>query len=390
MISYQISKSTNLKLRKLANKFADIYSEVKLFSLDEKDAIHRYARISMIGASTRISNATLRDQEIEWIDSILSQNDKLGAYEQSKIFIHNQLVKNSSIEEVAGCRAMLLLIYEQANDMLPLTETAIRGLHCQLMRYYSNASMGQYRSLYLELMEYYSNIGSYMRQYKVQPNDVAKYSKQKTRMLFKTAPSGPIIQSSMSDLVSWYNQAITSQQYSIGVSCEFVFRFLAIHPFVDGNGKLGRALFLLSMLQSVDITISSIAHFLAIDRHIEKHKEEYYAVLNLCSGGAFSNDPTTYNIEYFLLFMIKILEESLDDIAIYRTKYQSLRFLSDSAIKVLACFKERPELRLNTALICKATLLPRRTVINALNSLLLKELVQKYGKGSAVKYQLVF
>jgi Fic family protein len=144
------------------------------------------------------------------------------------------------------------------------------------------------------------------------------------------------------------------------------------------------------MLQSPDITISFLAPYLAIDRHIEKHKAEYYVVLNRCSGGIFSNNPAEYNIEYFVLFMIKILEESLNDIAIYRKKYKSLQTLSGSAIKVLDCFKEHPELRLSTALICNSTLLPRRTVINALNSLLLEGLVQRYGKGSAVKYQLAF
>ena len=36
------------------------------------------------------------------------------------------------------------------------------------------------------------------------------------------------------------------------VATEFVFRFLAIHPFYDGNGRLGRALFILALLQSVD------------------------------------------------------------------------------------------------------------------------------------------
>jgi hypothetical protein len=165
MISYKISKTTNDKLRKLANKFADIYSELKLFSRDEKEAIHRYARISMIGASTRIENAILSDQEIDWIDTILSQDDNTTGYEQNKFLIQNKLAKDRerSIEEVAGCRSLLFLIYEQANDMLPLTETTIRGLHYELMHYYSNA-------------------GPYIGQYKVQPNYVAEYNSKNKRL----------------------------------------------------------------------------------------------------------------------------------------------------------------------------------------------------------------
>ncbi|MFN7094762.1 MAG: hypothetical protein ACK4M7_05295, partial [Burkholderiales bacterium] len=95
-------------------------------------------------------------------------------------------------------------------------------------------------------------------------------------------------------------------------------------------------------------------------------------------------------IDYFLNFMIKILAESLNDIDIYRKKITALNSLSESSNKVLSCFKEHPELRLNTKRISTETKLPRRTVINALNTLLKIGLVQKYGKGAAVRYQLTF
>jgi Fic family protein len=96
------------------------------------------------------------------------------------------------------------------------------------------------------------------------------------REVFKTADAGVMTQTGMRYLVDWYNDAISQEAWSIPVICEFVYRFLAIHPFQDGNGRLGRGLFLLGMLQSNDVALSFIAPLISIDRQIEKHKEEYF------------------------------------------------------------------------------------------------------------------
>ena len=123
-----------------------------------------------------------------------------------------------------------------------------------------------------------------------------------------------ITETAVSDLITWYNDTLPQEPSGLAVSCEFTFRFLAIHPFQDGNGRLGRGLFLLSLLQSPNKAVADLAPYLALDRQIEKHKEEYYTVLNKCSDGKFLTNPSKYNTEHFLHFMVKVFEESLDDI----------------------------------------------------------------------------
>ena len=59
MLSYNISQEILLKLRRISSGFAEKFAEIKNFTNDERAAINRYARISMIGASTRIENAIL-------------------------------------------------------------------------------------------------------------------------------------------------------------------------------------------------------------------------------------------------------------------------------------------------------------------------------------------
>ena len=194
----------------------------------------------------------------------------------------------------------------------------------------------------------------------------------------------------MKELIQWYNTAIKTEPWPIAVATELVYRFLAIHPFQDGNGRLGRALMLMSLLHCSDKKLSSVIYYLAIDRHIERHREEYYLVLNQCSGGEYKTDPTQYKIHFFLKFMIKILKEAMADIDFYSRRAKAYKKLSESAIKILLCFKEKAEERLKTNDILKATQLPKRTITNSLKTLTEKEFIARYGQGAATYYRLIF
>ena len=266
----------------------------------------------------------------------------------------------------------MLLILNCHEEMIPLKEADIRGLHYELMSPYQGAHV----------------IG----QYKEQPNFVVEtnHITKSSRVVFKTAQAGPITSAAMNDLVSWYNQSITDNDQTFLRVCEFVFRFLAIHPFQDGNGRLGRGLFLLGLLQSSNIAIKTVASLLAIDRYIEKRKEEYYFTLNRCSKGVYVEDAKEYHIEYFCSFMLKVLRDSLADIGHYRKKYQAKKNLSESANKVLNCFNEHPEIKLTNRQIVEMTNLPRRTIANVLKQLKENDFIQSYGEGAGCRYQLTF
>ncbi len=55
-----------------------------------------------------------------------------------------------------------------------------------------------------------------------------------------------------------------------------------------------------------------------------------------------------------------MISKSFDDLLIYRKKYAAISQLSSAASKVYECFKQNPEIRLTTQIICKKTDLPRR------------------------------
>lgn len=363
------------ELKDLDNKLGKIYGQVQAYSQDELSFIKKLAKASIIGASTRIENALLTDLEVNWLDTLLETSSKSTAFEEYRFQIENKLSKDRerSYEEVAGCRQLLQIVFEQYEEMKPFRQTDLRGLHYALMNPYTHA-------------------GPYIGQYKVQPNFVVEYNQKtkQSRVVFKTAEAGPITETAMADLMSWYNEAIHNEPWPIAVAAEFVFRFLAIHPFQDGNGRIGRGLFALSLLQSGQEILKTIVPLIAIDRQIEKHKEEYYFTLNRCSDGVYRSNPKDYKIHYFLKFVIKMIGHSLKDIETYHERYMNIQKLSKASSCIYECFKNYPEIRLASQKIVQETGLSKRTVVYGLNQLFEYHLIQRYGQGAGTRYQMTF
>jgi Fic family protein len=375
MLSFTPGQKLESELRILQGEIVEAYKDIESLSLEEAQYLHRFALISNIGASTRIENAVLTDLEVEWVDTILQTDGKTTAFEENKIFILDKLKKDRerSVEEVVGCRQILSTVYLQATELFPLTETIIRGLHHDLLRYYPQAA-------------------SYAGGYKKIPNRVIFINHQtgEQRVVLDPSPPGIMTSIAMSDLVDWYNLNIRENPWPLLVATEFVFRFLAIHPFQDGNGRLGRALFILALLQTDDKYLKRITPYIAIDRHIEQNRSLYYTTLHQSSEGKFHDDPRKYQIEPLAWFFIKILRSSLFDVAVYRDRYALLQKLSESALAVLNCFKSSPERRLKVSDIEKEIALPRRTIQYALQTLTRDAFIQKLGQKAATRYQLIF
>jgi len=375
MLSFQPSQKLENELRILQGSIVETYKNIEDLSPDESKYLHRFALISNIGASTRIENAVLTDHEVEWVDTILQNNSKTTAFEENKLIILNKLTKDRqrSVEEVVGCRFILSTVYLQANELFPLTQAIIRGLHHDLLRYYPPAK-------------------SFAGGYKSNPNQVLfiNHDTGEKRTVLDPSPPGVMTSTAMTDLVNWYNLNIRENPWPLLVAAEFVFRILAIHPFQDGNGRLARALFILALLQAEDKYLREITQYIAIDRHIEQNRSLYYTTLHKCSEGRFHADPKKYKLEHLAWFFINILRASLSDIEVNRKRYAQIQKLSESATVVLNSFKSSPERRLKVADIVNETNMPRRTVQYALQTLTKNEFIQKLGQGAGTRYQLVF
>ncbi len=375
MLSFTPSSRIEKQLKTLQGLLVEAYQSLETATTEEKDFLKKCALISNVGATTRIENAVLTDVEIEWVDTILSKDGKTTAYEEKEDFIIDKLSKSRerSIEEVIGSRSVLTTIYLQAEEFKPLTQTIVRGLHRELLKHYPPAEhyAGAYKTVINKVISRNNETG------------------EEHPVLEPTDP-GVMTDTAMRELVDWYNETIDTYHWPILVAVEFTFRFLAIHPFQDGNGRLGRALFLLILLQSGDKYLEEIASYIALDRKIEQNKSQYYTVLHQCSDGKFRPDAKLYKFDIVVLFFLKLFEAAIADIDSYREKYENLRLLSESAVKVLECFKSNPERKLKVADIEKTAELPRRTIQFALKTLTEKAFLQRLGKGAGSRYQLIF
>ncbi|TCS68994.1 Fic family protein [Sulfuritortus calidifontis] len=375
MLSFEPSVKLEKALKQLQGQVVNAAAGLSTLEPAEAQYLNRCALVSNVGASTRIENALLTDAEVEWVDTTLSVDGRVTAFEQHKAFILDKLSKDRerSVEEVVGCREVLATVYAQARDFVPLTEMVIRGLHHDLLRFYPQAS-------------------PYAGAYKTSPNRVISknHATGEVRTVLDPAAPGIITETAMAELVAWYNANRHETPWPLLVATEFVFRFLAIHPFQDGNGRIGRALFLLALLQSDDAPLATLMPYVALDRRIEQNRAKYYAVLHEVSQGQFHADPAQYHYEPLVWFFLKMLEGALRDVAHYRERYARLQKLSEATATVLQSFKLQPEQRLRVNDIVIATQLPRRTVQYALKTLTDQGFLQRLGQGAGVRYQLVF
>ncbi len=80
----------------------------------------------------------------------------------------------------------------------------------------------------------------------------------------------------MESLVSWLNSTIAdSKHHILLIVAVFVVRFLAIHPFQDGNGRLSRALTTLLLLRAR----YGYVPYSSLERIVEENKDNYYKTL---------------------------------------------------------------------------------------------------------------
>lgn len=140
--------------------------------------------------------------------------------------------------EITGHNEAIDLIYDVIKDERPLTESFIRELHTLLLKepYYVEAvtADGQPTRRLVEIGKYKSF-----------PNHVLTQTGE--TFFFATPEETPV---KMRDLLDWYREQKEKPDVNrIILAAEFHYRFILIHPFDDGNGRMARLLMNFILMQ---------------------------------------------------------------------------------------------------------------------------------------------
>lgn len=112
------------------------------------------------------------------------------------------------------------------------------------------------------------------------------------------APPGDIVKSLVKDLFDYLKK---EKDLILIKSCVFHYEIEFIHPFMDGNGRMGR------LWQTVILRqYSPVFEFLPIESLIKARQSEYYRIL----GESDNKGDSTGFIE----FMLQIINESLEEL----------------------------------------------------------------------------
>jgi Fic family protein len=338
-----------VKLIAEIDEFKGRWDALKTLSPDRLNALRKVATVESIGSSTRIEGAKLTDAQVE---TLLSN-------------IRMQSFNTRDEQEVAGYAEAMDLEFQAYEDMR-LTENHIAQLHLTLLRHSQKDE--RHRGAYKTLR-----------------NDVVAIDADGNQIgvVFETATPFDTPRE-MEALVAWTKKAIEEESlHPILIVAVFVVRFLAIHPFQDGNGRLSRVLTTLLLLRAGYV----YAPYASLERVIEENKDLYYKALRRTQTTLKSNKP---DWEPWIGFFLRSLKKQKDTLAARLDRERIAEGndgdLSKLSVRVLALIKEHG--RLSSIQIAELTGANRNTIKVRLRELVATGRIRQHGKARATWYSL--
>jgi Fic family protein len=326
------------------DEFKGAWRALRNIAPERLTALRRVATIESVGSSTRIEGVRLTNAEVEALLSGLETHS----------------FRSRDEEEVAGYAALMEEVF-QSWEHIPLTENHIKQLHGILLQYSQKDERHRGR-------------------YKTAPNNVEAFGPegQSLGIVFETAnPFETPFQ--MAELVGWVQAALeTNAIHPLLVIGGFVVRFLAIHPFQDGNGRLSRALTTLLLLRAGYVYVP----YSSLESVIEQNKESYYLALRRTQI-SLRQPPADW--ESWLLFFLKSLHTQMSRLAAKIDREGLIEgALPELSLRILEIVRERGHTRSSD--IVTVTGQARSTVRNRLNELVARGLLDRHGSGPATWY----
>ena len=245
----------------------DLYIEAKPDILTE---MLNVAKIQSTGASNRIEGIHTTDNRLKAL-----MNEKTEP-------------KTRSEKEITGYRKVLETIHENY-DFIPPKKNIILQLHRDMYSYTSASIGGRFKNSDNSIIEKSTD------------------GKERLRFIPLSAFETP---DAVERLCNEYIKAIDEGKINPLILCsKFIFDFLCIHPFNDGNGRMSRLLTLLLLYRSGYI----VGKYISIEMLIENTKDTYYEVLEESSKGWIEGKHNYLPfVRYYLQIIFKAYKEFTD------------------------------------------------------------------------------
>lgn len=301
------------------------------------------ATIESIGSSTRIEGAKLSDSEVSALLKGLERRSFRSRDEQ----------------EVAGYAEALQLVQESYGE-IDLTENNIKYLHQVLLKFSEKDTW-------------------HLGEYKKHPNHVAAFDAdgREIGIIFETASpfdTPGMMESLVKDTGKNLKDADTHPLMAIA---DFIVRFLAIHPFQDGNGRLSRILTNLLMLRSGYTYVQYSSH----ESIVEANKDKYYLALRTAQKELRSREKSS---EVWTEFFLEMLTKQKNHLLKKIDQEKIAHALPDVSMQILNLAREHG--RITVSFAAKVLQINRNTIKKHLQHLVRTEKLILHGKGRGSYY----
>lgn len=315
----------------------ELYQALQPESFEKLAAV---ARVQSIGSSNKIEGIETTDARLE-------------ALAAGKI-----VPRNRDECEIAGYRYVLDLIHERYAH-IAATPNVILQLHRDLFDMERASFAGRWKDSDNAIVERLP--GGRLRT-RFEPTSAAATS------------------DAVESLCRTYNESIEQGVFSpLLCVAQFVFDFVSIHPFVDGNGRMSRLLMLLLLYQNGYL----VGKYISLEGKIERTKQTYYEVLQNSSAGwaTRENDYLPF-VTYFLGIVLSCYRELDEKLSTINASIGNEGLIRDCLTKAIVPISKREIER-------SCPTLSTRTIERTLQKMVKEGAVLKIGAARATCYQLV-
>lgn len=180
------------------------------------------------------------------------------------------------------------------------------------------------------------------------------------------APASEMVPGLMDKLFSYLKKDLDQE---IIKSCVFHYEMEFIHPFKDGNGRMGRL-----WQTRILMNVNPIFEYVPIEKLIRDHQQEYY--------DALASSDNTGKSTVFIEFMLSIISEALrDTISESRPSSPNYSTRTEIALSKLDNWFDRKEYMV----VCKG--ISSATASRDLRQLLEDNRIEKEGTGRMTRYR---